>query len=79
MTDSGIKAYLVGGWSTLSLPDQSLLLQVHLAPDPMAPQTGRREALNFAITAAQARGLAKTLLDAATATEMGPAPTPSRN
>ena len=79
MTDSGIKAYPVGGWSTLSLPDQNLLLQIHLIPDPAAPQTGRREALNFAMTAAQARELAKALLDAATAMEMGPAPTPSRN
>lgn len=75
-----ITAYPLAAFSTRTLPGSSLLLDLTLVPSEAALESGEeRRSLPIAMTAEQAREVAQALLAAATATEMGNAPTTSRN
>jgi hypothetical protein len=78
MNDANFTAYPLIRYSTSTLKGRGILL--HLFLMAIHPELGESEqSLPLQISALQARVLAGDLLDAATAAEMGQAPTVSRN
>jgi hypothetical protein len=78
MSDTNIMAYPLIRYSTSTLKGRGVLLHLFLMANH--PELGESEqSLPLQISALQARALAGDLLDAATAAEMGHAPTMSRN
>ena len=73
MPEETVRAFL------LTLPGAKVPVGFELVPNEQALQTGARQPLPVTMTADQARALGQALLKAAEATEMGQAPTQSRN
>jgi hypothetical protein len=69
----------LAGYQTRTLPQANILLALSIVPHEQAFQTGERRSVQIGIRAPQARELAQALLRAADATEMGQAPTTTRN
>jgi hypothetical protein len=79
MTDDISDSYPLAGWQAHSLPGASVLLVLKLVPSARARETGEVRLVPATMSASQARELATTLLRTAEATEMGQAPTTTRN
>jgi hypothetical protein len=79
MPEETVRAFPLSGYQTHTLPGANVLLGFELVPNEQALQTGARQHLPVTMTADQARALGQALLKAAEATEMGQAPTQSRN
>lgn len=74
-----ITAYPLQGYSTYSLPNENLLLELHLiAKDPANGDEVLRR-FPVQMSASQATELARALTDAATASQMGQSPSEKRN
>lgn len=79
MSEPSIAAYPLSGYQAHTLPGASVLMVWEVVPNEAALQTGERLTIPMAMTAAQAREVGEMLLRTAEATEMGQAPTTSRN
>ena len=74
-----IKVTPLAGYKTHTLPQSCILAELEVLPDEQALRTGEVTLLRVAMSSKQARELARSLLLAADATEMGQAPTVQRN
>jgi hypothetical protein len=79
MNENTAPAYPCAGWTTHSLPGWHALIVWELVPNEQALKTGERLRIPMTMTSAQAREVAGMLLRTAEATEMGQAPSVSRN
>lgn len=78
MSDPNITAYPLAGYCTMTVRGRGVLLEMKLIA--RHPQQGEIEqSLPFQMTAQQATELGQSLIDAATASKMGHAPSTTRN
>jgi hypothetical protein len=79
MAEQNVAAFPLCGYAAHSLTGANVLMVWEVVPEERALQTGERLTVPMSMTAAQARKVGEMLLRTAAASEMGQAPTTSRN